>query len=395
MKSKPISRPTCRRNAVIDQAGPLLSSERHIMKTPHSILVINTRRLGDVLLSTPVIRSLKRAWPQANIDVLVFEGSQGVLAANQDVHTVLTIPERPSKSAHWALCRTLFRRYDLAISLIPGDRPTLYAWLAGRYRAGFFLDEAQHRWKRHLLHVHLAFDNLETSTVRMNLALVKALGVQPIAEVVTSWTGTDAEKVDELLRGIEHFAVLHSYPKFRYKMWHLEGWKTVGEHLRDQGLQVVLTGSSSPEEMSYVQSLRAMLPGSVNLCGQLNLAQTAYVLSRAQFYVGPDTAVTHMAAAVGTSVVALFGPSNPVKWGPWPLGWSVSKNPFQKQGTQRAGNVMLVQGEVHDERRCVPCLYEGCERHEGSSSDCLQQLSGAQVVDKIEYHRRQGQSSAQ
>ena len=61
---------------------------------PHSVLVIVTRRIGDVLLTTPLIRTLKRAWPGAAIDVLVFEGTAGVLASNPDIRSVLAIAER-------------------------------------------------------------------------------------------------------------------------------------------------------------------------------------------------------------------------------------------------------------------------------------------------------------
>ena len=62
---------------------------------PRRILVIVTRRIGDVLLATPLIRSLKQAWPQAQIEALVFEGTQGVLAGNPDMAAVHTIAERP------------------------------------------------------------------------------------------------------------------------------------------------------------------------------------------------------------------------------------------------------------------------------------------------------------
>jgi len=73
----------------------------------------------------------------------------------------------------------------------------------------------------------------------------------------------------------------------------------------------------------------------------------------------------------------LFGPSNPVKWGPWPQGSHADPSPYGFRGTQIVGNVALVQGAGH----CVPCLLEGCARHEGSESVCLQMLSAGTVIE--------------
>ena len=78
--------------------------------------------------------------------------------------------------------------------------------------------------------------------------------------------------------------------------------------------------------------------------------------------------------------VALFGPSNPVKWGPWPKGCDADPSPYRFRGTQFVGNVALVQGAGH----CVPCLQEGCARHEGSQSVCLQMLAAGSVIEAAE-----------
>src|ERR1041384_6083323 len=80
------------------------------------ILVVALRRLGDVLLTTPLIRSLKRAWPDAAIDVLVFAGTEGILAGNPDIANLITMPEHSRAAESLALLRRLWRRYDLALS---------------------------------------------------------------------------------------------------------------------------------------------------------------------------------------------------------------------------------------------------------------------------------------
>ena len=186
---------------------------------PGRILVIVTRRIGDVLLATPLIRSLKQAWPQSRIEALVFEGTQGVLAGNPDVAAVHTIAERPGLPQHLALLARLFRKYDLALSLVPSDRPTLYAWIAGRRRVGLLVDRPDQRWKQRLLDQWVTFDTDDTHTVRNHLALTRPLGITAVAEVVTAWHDTDTVAVDALLgRNCGVLAVLHPYPKFRYKM---------------------------------------------------------------------------------------------------------------------------------------------------------------------------------
>src|SRR5262249_57522559 len=100
------------------------------------VLVVILRRLGDVLLTTPVIRSLKRTFPQASIDAVVFTGTEGVLTGNPDLAEVITIPQRPTVLDTVTLFVRLFRRYDLALSVQTGDRPTALAVIAGRQTAG-------------------------------------------------------------------------------------------------------------------------------------------------------------------------------------------------------------------------------------------------------------------
>ncbi len=349
-------------------------------RAPRRILVVVTRRIGDVLLATPLIRSLKRAWPDARIDALVFAGTQGVLAGNPDLNQVLTVPERPGFAAHAALLARLFRRYDLALSLIPGDRPTLYAWLAGRRSLGLLVDQPNQRWKQKLLDQWLPFDAVNTHTVRAYLSLAVALGVTPRPAVVTTWLPDDAEAVDALLgKPCVPLAVLHPYPKFRYKMWHEEGWITVARWFIDNGFRVVLTGSPDADERAYVDAVARHVPAALNLAGQLTLGGTAALLARAKFFVGPDTAITHLAAASGVPVIALFGPSDPVKWGPWPQDHPAATNPWQRLGDQRIGNVQLMQGRG----ACVPCKLEGCARHINSASDCLLIITAQSIIKSI------------
>ena len=336
-----------------------------------------------MLLATPLIRSVKRAWPGAAVDVLVFEGTQAVLAANPDVRRVLAVPERPGWMAHLVFVLRLLRRYDVALSTQYGDRPTLYAFLAGRWRAGLLRPTRKEWWKRSLLNRWEPFDDFNTHTVRMHLALADTLGIVPAGEVVVGWSAEEAQEAARLLGdgGAKLLAVLHPYPNFNYKMWRPEAWIEVARWLAARGLRIALTGGGDARELAYVDSLaRAMPAGTINAAGKLPLGASANLVSRARIYVGPDTSMTHIAAALGVPTVALYGPTNCVKWGPWPRGHAADANPWRRLGTQRRGNVVLLQGTI----ACVPCHLEGCDRHVESYSDCLQQLPPSRVIAAVE-----------
>src|SRR5665213_2816003 len=102
---------------------------------PH-ILVVTLRRLGDVLLTTPLIRSMRRAWPDATIDILVFDNTASIVEGNPDIDRVIAMPARRGIFDTLRLIAPLFKRYDLAVSTQAGDRPTLFALLAGRRHVG-------------------------------------------------------------------------------------------------------------------------------------------------------------------------------------------------------------------------------------------------------------------
>ena len=348
-----------------------------------SALVVCTRRIGDVLLATPVVRSLKSAYPDAAVDMLVFDGTQDVVSANKDIRRIWTVPERPPFGTHIALLRSLWRRYDLAFSVLAGDRPTVHAWVAGRYCIGTLLTDKKSWWKRKLLDDWVPFDNLNTHTVSMNLRLLESLEIKPLGTPVVSWRPEDEASIHRVFPAMgshRRYAVLHVSPKFAYKTWSVAGWVALGRWLVDQGLTVVVTGGES-DQRTYSEHVVEGLRDAVNLVGQMTLPGLGYLLSRAAVYVGTDTAVSHMAAAVGAPTVVLFGPSNPVKWGPWPRNFPVTtQSPWKTHGSQRLANVYLLQGEGD----CVPCLAEGCDRHVNSVSECLQQLPVHRVIQVVE-----------
>jgi heptosyltransferase-3 len=356
------------------------------MKFPaEKILVIVTRHLGDVLLTTPLLRSLRLAYQKALIDVLVYKGTEGILRGNPDVNNLITVNRDPSIREYVRLVARIFRRYDLSLTTQCGDRPTIYALEAAPKRVNIVPPHRlQEAWKRIVAQAWAELDDWDTHTVIQNLRLCDALEIPRHYEVIPPESPEAAQTLQHRLPfalSANAYAVFHMVPLRYYKRWTQEGWAEVAKHLASMGLYTVITGGGDDEEKAYVRSVTSRLSDNVvNLAGELTFGEVALLLRRCKVYIGPDTVVTHLAAATGASTVALYGPTNPVKWAPWPHGYSRDENPFDRRGTQRVGNVLLLQGEGD----CVPCHQEGCDRHRRSKSRCLEELSARTVVEGLE-----------
>jgi len=348
---------------------------------PRRVLVVTLRFLGDALLSTPLVRSLKQRWPDSAIDVLVFAGTEGVFEGNTDVAQVLAVAESASAGATLCQAMSLWRRYDLAVIAQTGTRPFLFGWAAGRQRIGLVSPEVgKSWWKRALLDRHAVFDG-GAARVLENQRIAALLGLDVAPIVVPPSAGWGASEVSRAL-GFDptanRYAVVHPSPRWRYKQWTAEGWRDLIRFLAEQGLRVVITGGPGATERAYLDTVLNGVVGNtiVRVDGRWSLAQTADVLRGAALYVGPDTATTHLAAACGTPTVAIYGPTDPAIWGPWPAH---DGSPYaQVAEQQRRGNVLLMQ---NPDLACVPCQLEGCDRHRESHSECLDRLPAERVID--------------
>ena len=291
---------------------------------------------------------------------------EGVLFDPLVVHFSRVPINAPQTTGCVVFVLQLFKRYHLAVSTEPGDRPTFLTLLAGRTHAG--LTDANgpplgYRIKRSLLH-RSAPDVANIHRVEQMLRLADALGIPRVPEIVCP-TATPLENIPT------RYAVIHAAPMFRYKQWTATGWRALAAGLRERGLEIVALSGPDAAERRYLDEV---WQGAVTI-QQFSWPQNVALLSRARVYVGTDTSITHLAAATGCPTVALFGPGDPRVWGPWPIGGM--NTPWQASGTiQKRGNVWVVQNPLP----CLPCTFEGCERHIGSESICLQELRAEQVL---------------
>ncbi len=339
------------------------------------VLVITLRRLGDVLLTTALIRTLRRGYPTACIDMLVFAGTEGILAGNPDIDRIETIAPRARVGEQLALLRRIARHYDLAVATHTGDRPTMLAFAAASWRAGLVPAEGGGGWwKRRAMHVAVPADP-GSHRVDELMRLATALGLAPQAEVVCPGAAASERP---LPRG--RYAVLHANPMFRYRRWTDQGWHALARNLAKRGLTVIATGGPDPQESAYLDALWNGAGTPVErLDGCLDWPQLTALLRGAAVYVGADTSVTHLAAAAGCPTVALFGPTDPRLWGPWPAG-GLGQSWRATGSIQRRGNVWLVQHTLP----CSPCQREGCERRLDSPSACLDELGLAEVLAAVD-----------
>ena len=307
------------------------------------ILVIKLKHIGDVLLATPAIHALKKAFPKSRICALVYAGTDDMLTGNPDLEEVLVFERGTGVQRirnEGRLVSQLRRiRPDLAVQMGNGDREAILGFLSGaRIRVGYDPRGSGFLGRRLLL-THIVPQDWEKHVVESNLDLVRALGVEPDARDLRLFVDPQAEAaVNTLVRdmGVERddrVVVIHPTAKWMFKCWTDEGFAQVADHLSGEGMTVCITSGSAEREVQKAQRIigRARRP-AIDLSGRLTLKELTALIARSRLFVGVDSAPMHVAAAVKTPVVALFGASREQNWRPWGDGHLVLKrDPFCSQ----------------------------------------------------------------
>lgn len=300
---------------------------------PRRILIIKLRHHGDMLLTTPVISTLKEYYPNAEIDMLMYLETQEMLASNPLLTTLFTIDrtwKKQGKRVHirheaQLIKRLISRKYDLVINLADQWRSALVTKLTGApMRIGFAFPKRKGMlWQSCHTHLVDVTSHSHLHTVEQNLSILTPLALNPqVNQVTMSYSPEDRLKVEQLLsvHNIKgNFIVVQPTSRWLFKCWTDEKMAETITALQAEGVSVILTSGPADSELKMIDSIRTLCPSEhvFSFAGQLTLRQLAALIDRAALFIGVDSVPMHMAAALKTPLVALFGPSKRVFWSPW------------------------------------------------------------------------------
>lgn len=337
-----------------------------------NILLFKLRYMGDVLLTTPAIRLLRRSYPKAQITMVVNKGTEDMVLHSAHIDRILTIDRSIAKSKN-LLHRFQYERafikelrtvqYDLCIDFEYGERGAILSFISGaRHRVG---QETPSYWRNWIYHHRVPFP-ASTHAVEFNMALLdKSIGLRTDDKRLELHTAKgDDRYIDTWMsesgfKKGDEFLVCHPGARWWFKQWPEDKFAQLADQLQVE-MQLKVLFSGGPGDVSTVQTIAAkMTTPCHSLAGQTTPLQLAALIKRAQLFIGNDSGPMHIAAAVDTPVVALFGSTDPAIWQPW---------------TRRSQ-------VIYKSVACSPCDHTGCEMGE---LNCMRQINVMEVMAAVE-----------
>ena len=330
------------------------------------ILVMKLRHLGDVLLTTPVFGALKRAFPESKIDAYIYQESIPMLEQNPAISQLITYDRAYKKQGllqqlcHEAdLLRRIRRnRYDLVINLTEGDRGALAARFSrAPVRVG--VDSRK-------IYTHTAKNCPSLRhTVERQLDVLRRIGISVLSEDKELYLHVSDAACQKMRQKVpwERFLVVHAPSRWRFKCWPAGRFAELSQKLIERGYRLVFTSGTEPFEIEMVHEIvQNLAPHSaLSLAGQISLQELAALIHLSQALVCVDSVPLHMASALKKPVLAIFGPTSEVTWGPW-------RNP----------SAIVAAASLS----CRPCYMDGCG---GSKvAECMKEVSVSRVMKDLE-----------
>lgn len=340
------------------------------------ILVIKLQLLGDVLLTTPLYSVIKQQFPQIKIDVLIYKETASVLDENPHInhtyHIDRTWKEQGTTiqlvNEYKLLKQMQTNDYDLVINLTDRWRG---GWLTHFVKPEYSVSSAYahrrgKRWRKIFTHIY-SVPKQNRHTVEANLDAIRRLGIDlqlANKKLILKIKHLSVEKVNRVLTEYQLNAkkviVIHPTSRWMFKSWNPGAFSRTVDFLIEHGFSIVLISGPQADEIEYVKSIQAGTKNSVvNLAGQLSLNECAALIKVADCFVGLDSVAMHIAAAVDTPCVALFGPTSDRTWYPWSVKHKIIAEDFE----------------------CRPCGLKGCG--DGMRSECIQAIKPETVVQAV------------
>lgn len=329
---------------------PPASSLQPWAVVPKRILVIRLDRIGDVVLSTPVLQALRTAYPHAYIAMMVRPACHELLEGNPFLNEIIIYEkEGHHRSAmHTIQFARALRRYefDTALILHPSNRSHWIPFLAGiPIRIGY---NRKCGWLlTHRVPHHKQEGSQHEATY--TLELLRGVGITPgVPQPFVGVQSEAAQRVEKLLSAAsiqptDRLVAIHPSASCISKRWMPDRFAQVGDRLvAAHGVRLCLVAGEADVETAH-RVTQLMQQPVLNLAGRLSLSELAAFLARCRLLISNDSGPVHVAAAVGTPVVDIFGRNqrglSPQRWGP--LG---------------EGHIIL-----HKEVGCVTCLAHNCD----------------------------------
>ena len=335
------------------------------MKKPNRILVVRTDRLGDVILSTPVINNLRLVFPKAYIAFICRPYTRGALEGNPELDETIVYDKYGKQNSLWASIIFAFylrkKKFDLVFILHPTNRTHLITFLAGiperigwDRKMGILLTKRikhlKQEGKKHELEYTL--DLLREANIPIKN---KDTYFPIISEART--------RVEQLLKskGVEEddkFIVIHPSASCASKRWPQKNFQMVIKLLREKlGFKIIII--TSQEERKFGEELVGQT-GVIDLRGSLNVPELGVLLKQAALFISNDSGPVHIADSFNTPVISIFGRNDhglsPLRWGP------KGKKSFC----------------FHKDAGCIKCLAHNCVK----DFLCLRKITPQEVADR-------------
>jgi len=338
------------------------------------VLFIRLRNLGEAVLDTANLRALKRFRPDLQITTLVEAIYTDLYEADPDIEAIpLTRGSRDKRSSlisRLSILQTIRRRkFTAVINLHGGPTSAQLTFLSGaKYRIGAAHFRNSYAYDLRVPPSEEILGRTDLHTVEFQFGWFKWLGLPdetPAATrlfVAPDQCGAAHEKLRAAgISPDRPYAVLAPTNEFYTKRWLPERYAATAERLLERGYQIVLTGAPTAEQIAQVESVQAATEQKLAVLTSLSIGELIAVIADASLFVGNDSGPAHIAAAVKTPLVVLFGPASAIRWRPW--------------AEQRAE---LVQNPF----ACNPCAMYTCT--EFAEPECIRSISVAQVMQAID-----------